>query len=170
MPQSSAFETAELLLMSVKRMCRLADTELGKHGLSLSRSKILGILAETGPQQQSTLAATFGLAPRTITELVDTLVRDGHVERHTDPADRRARQVHLTVAGRKVHDQAITTRTHLLEQVFGVLSETQLRDLAAMLHQIDAAAAQATESLAARPTPEPILPQRGGDPELTTCN
>ncbi len=75
-----------------KRMRRLVDAELSECGLSLSRTKLLSELSNHGPVHQSSLATTFGLAARTVTELVDTLERDGLVERRADPNDRRARQ------------------------------------------------------------------------------
>jgi DNA-binding MarR family transcriptional regulator len=137
MTTANPVEIAELMYMSVRRMRRLADVELGRHGLSLSRTKILGTLTKNGPQQQSALALACDIAPRTVTELVDLLERDGLVERRTDPADRRARQVHLTPAGREVHARAVTTRSHLIERLFGVLNEEQLLDLAVILRQID---------------------------------
>ena len=146
MPTADPVATAELMYMSIKRMHRLMDAELSRHGLSLSRSKILGLLTKDGPQQQSNIALCFDLAPRTVTELVDVLERDGLVERRTDPNDRRARQIHLTEAGRELHQQATITRSRLMERIFGVLSEAQLVDLAATLGQIDQEVAKATSS------------------------
>ena len=130
-------EVLEQMYSCVKRLKRLVDEELGKHGLSLSRAKLLGALERNGPSNQGTLAAAFELAPRTVTELVDLLERDGLVERKTDPNDRRARQVHLTAAGRVAHDRALATRARLLEQVIGPLGEGRLRELSAALSQID---------------------------------
>jgi len=148
MPTADPVETAELMYMSIKRMHRLMDAELSQHGLSLSRTKILGLLAKGGPQQQSAIAHMFDLAPRTITELVDVLERDGLVERRTDPTDRRARQVHLTDAGRELHQRAVVTREQLIQRIFGVLSEGQLHDLCATLWQIDQEVAKAISSQA----------------------
>jgi DNA-binding MarR family transcriptional regulator len=71
------------------------------------------------------LAAEFGLAPRTVTELVDSLERDGLVERRPDPTDRRANVVHLTPTGRDVQQAAWAVRSELLEQVFGTFSDDE---------------------------------------------
>ncbi len=56
--------------------------------------------------------------------------------------------MHLTEAGREIHGQAVATRADLIEQIFGVLTERQLTDLAATLRQIDAEVTRASESLA----------------------
>jgi DNA-binding MarR family transcriptional regulator len=130
-------EIAEQMVKCVKRLGRLIDGELSAHGLSLSRAKLLDALDRNGPSNQAALATTFDLAPRTVTELVDVLERDGLVERKTDPADRRARQVHLTAAGREAHRRALATRTALIERVFGPLGEDRLRELSSTLGQID---------------------------------
>jgi DNA-binding MarR family transcriptional regulator len=130
-------EVAELMVGCVKRMRRWIDDELSELGLSLSRAKILGALETVGPSNQSTLAVAFDLAPRTITELVDLLERDGLVERRTDPSDRRARQVSITPAGREAHDRAKATRSKMIRQVFGDLDENQLAELFTTLRRID---------------------------------
>jgi DNA-binding MarR family transcriptional regulator len=126
-------ETAELMFACFKRMRRLVDAELSDCGLSLSRTKLLSELKDSGPVNQGALAAVFGLAPRTVTELVDTLERDGLVERRTDPSDRRARQVHLTPAGEQARERAVATRKKVIDRALGGLNEQQRAGLASAL-------------------------------------
>ena len=134
----SSAEVAEQMLGCFKRMSRLVDTELGACGLSLSRSKLLSQLGREGPQQQGALASVFGLAPRTVTELIDTLERDGLVERRTDPADRRARQVHLTPAGEQARARGAQIRQQVLDRVMGALSDEQRSHFAEVIAVIGA--------------------------------
>ena len=133
----SSVETAELMFGCFKRMRRLVDAELSECGLSLSRTKILSELRQNGPLNQSSLATIFDLAPRTMTELVDTLERDGLVERRPDPADRRARHVHLTPAGNRAQEQASAIRTRLIDSVLGSLTEEHRAGLAVALQLIE---------------------------------
>ena len=126
-------------------MHRLVDLELGECGMSLSRSKILSELHQQGPLNQRTLATTFSLAPRTVTELIDTLERDGLVERRTDPDDRRARHISLTPAGEEARVQSVAIRGRIIERVMGPLSDehldavfTALQHIAQELDRIDA--------------------------------
>jgi DNA-binding MarR family transcriptional regulator len=130
-------ETAELMFGCFKRLRRLVDLELSEQGMSLSRSKILSELSLNGPLNQRTLAATFSLAPRTVTEMVDTLERDGLVERRADPMDRRARHVHLTPAGEQARIQAVAVRERLIQQVLGPLSDQQRDALFTALQHVD---------------------------------
>jgi DNA-binding MarR family transcriptional regulator len=134
----SPVETAELMFGCFKGMRRLVDAELSECGLSLSRTKLLSELSRNGPCQQSALATTFGLAPRTITELIDTLERDGLVERRTDPADRRARQVHLTAAGEQARERGAAIRERLIDRLLGTLSDRQRAGLTTAMLLIEA--------------------------------
>ena len=120
-----------------KRLRRLVDAELSECGLSLSRTKILSELSRSGPLNQSSLATTFDLAPRTVTELVDTLERDGQVERRPDPSDRRARHIHLTPAGEQAQQQAAAIRERLITRVLGTLTDQQRLGLAGALQLIE---------------------------------
>jgi DNA-binding MarR family transcriptional regulator len=144
-PPATSAQTAELLFSCFKRLHRLVDLELAECGLSLSRSKILSELHQQGPLNQRTLAATFSLAPRTMTELIDTLERDGLVERRTDPDDRRARRISLTPAGEQARITSVTIRGRIIERVMGPLSDerldavfTALQHVAEELDRIDA--------------------------------
>jgi DNA-binding MarR family transcriptional regulator len=151
-PATSA-QTAELLFSCFKRMHRLVDLELGEHGMSLSRSKILSELHLQGPLNQRALATTFSLAPRTVTELIDTLERDGLVERRTDPDDRRARHISLTPAGEQARIQSVAIRGRIIQRVMGPLSDehldavfTALQQVAKELDRIDAGSADGSGS------------------------
>ncbi len=48
-------------------------------------------LDQRGPMNQSTLAGLLGFAPRSVTDTVDALERDGLVTRTEDEHDRRQR-------------------------------------------------------------------------------
>jgi DNA-binding MarR family transcriptional regulator len=82
-------QLGELYLEVHHRMHRAFDGGMSACGLSLARTKVLAQLQRSGPVRPSVLAAEFGFAPRTITELVDTLERDGLAARQPDPTDRR---------------------------------------------------------------------------------
>jgi len=51
------------------------------------------------PTRQSVLAADLGLAPRSITDIVDALERLGLTESRPDATDRRGKLVAITDAG-----------------------------------------------------------------------
>src|SRR5580658_10220203 len=81
------------------RMRRAFDGGMSMCGLTLTGTKVLAELQRCGPVRPGVLAGEFGVAPRTITDVVDTLERDGLAARRPDPTDRRALLVALTSEG-----------------------------------------------------------------------
>src|SRR5882757_804065 len=86
-------------LSSAYQVRRLVDEHMVAHGLSLSRTKMLQMLELRGPSQQAVLAEALDLAPRSVTQTLEGLERDGLIKRRRDPADRRGKLVTLTPAG-----------------------------------------------------------------------
>jgi DNA-binding MarR family transcriptional regulator len=124
------------------RMFRAVSDEMNGCGLSLARTKVLRRLHDQAPIRQNVLAADLGLAPHTITDIVDGLERAGMAERRPDPTDRRAKLVAITDAGEAGLDVANATRERLLKHVFGALSETDRATLLRLLDGLDEAAGQ----------------------------
>src|SRR5262249_59915243 len=77
---------------------RLAS-RLAHHELSMPRAHLLAALLRHGPQRISQLGEHVGISQGTASTLAEALVRDGLIERRTDPRDGRATQLALTHAG-----------------------------------------------------------------------
>ena len=77
------------------------ETHLARNQLSFGRYLVLVhlIRAEGYSLAPAQLAEHCGITRASITGLVDTLEKSGHVERENDPDDRRSVQVRLTLAG-----------------------------------------------------------------------
>jgi DNA-binding MarR family transcriptional regulator len=131
------------------RMVRAVNDEMSGCGLSMARTKVLMQLREQGPTRQSVLAAHFGLAPHSITDIVDGLERQGLAERRPDSTDRRAKLVAITDAGQACLGVAYATRERLLKQIFGALSEKDRATLLRLLGSLDEAAQQVISAPAA---------------------
>lgn len=78
-------------------------------GLSPSGFGILRLLAARDGLKSSEVAARGWSTPATVTSVVDTLVRDGYVERRREDGDRRVVRLYLTEAGRRTCDEALMT-------------------------------------------------------------
>lgn len=76
-------------------------------GLHLTDYKVLGILERTGPMSAGEIARACGLAPASVTDLIDRLVRKGFVRRVRDMED-----------GRKVLVEPDEQRTAAARQLF----------------------------------------------------
>src|ERR1039457_4062635 len=115
----STEQLGERYLAVHHRMHRAVDDEMCRSGLSLARTKVL-IRLGRGPTRQSVLAAGLGVAPHTITDIVDALERDGLAQRLADPTDRRAKLVAMTAAGHAALAVASATRERLLKRKYSV--------------------------------------------------
>jgi DNA-binding MarR family transcriptional regulator len=67
----------------------------------MARNKMLGHIERNSPVRAADLATAFGFAPRTITEAIDALERDGLVQRTGDTTDRRVKYIALTARAKK---------------------------------------------------------------------
>jgi DNA-binding MarR family transcriptional regulator len=146
-------QVGERYLAVHHRMFRAVNDEMSECGLSMARTKVLMRLREHGPTRQSVLAADFGLAPHSITDIVDALERLGLAERRPDATDRRAKLVAITDAGEACLGVAYSTRERLLTQIFGALSQEDRATLVRLLDILDDAARSLTTSPAAPSTP-----------------
>jgi len=73
---------------------------LERHGVSPSGFAILRALLSRDGLKSSEVADMMFTTPATVTSVVDTLQRDGYVERRRDQGDRRVVRLHLTDRGR----------------------------------------------------------------------
>jgi DNA-binding MarR family transcriptional regulator len=124
---------SDIYIASHHRMKRAVDEGMQAAGLSLARAKVLKQLRDFGPMRQQALADCFGFAPRSITDMVNGLERDGLAERLDDPDDRRANLVRITDAGRKAVDVALTVRDELVERIFAALSAAERAEFARLI-------------------------------------
>jgi len=64
------------------------------------------------------------------------LAAKGLVERHNDPADRRARMVHLTEAGRELISRAFAAHQEAMEHATSGLNPQECEQAAALLKKL----------------------------------
>ncbi|MER6982653.1 MarR family transcriptional regulator, partial [Streptomyces carpinensis] len=89
------------------RLRQFVEARLRKEGASVARLRALRMLARAEhPLRMRDLSEMAGIAARTTTTIVDSLERDGLVERVRHPQDRRAILLRLTDEGRRCHREA----------------------------------------------------------------
>jgi DNA-binding MarR family transcriptional regulator len=118
------------------RMQRLLNRRMADQGASLARTKLLLFLDKRGAARAADIAEFFDNAPRTVTEAIDGLERDGLVQRTPDARDRRVKQVSITEEGRRVIGETEPLRQELIESIFGVLSDDERKSLGAMMRRM----------------------------------
>ena len=136
MSVSKAVDLAEALRTVHWYMRRRVDAATSAQGLSLARAKLLARMEQEGPCRPGELAAQLGQAPRTLTDALDALERDGFAERKPHPTDRRALLVSVTSRGKKALRAIEEPKRHALEEVFRALSPSQQQGLLKTLETI----------------------------------
>jgi MarR family transcriptional regulator for hemolysin len=131
------------------------DMRLAGFGLTEARWLPLLHLARWGDgRSQKELAATLGVEGPTLVRTLDWLEREGLVTRRPDPADRRAKTLHLSARAIALHAEiereAAGVRADLLEGI----TEAELLACLAVLDRIAA-------RLGA-PPPPPAAEEEGG--------
>ncbi len=115
-----------------RRWRRALDHSLAQTGLTDATWAPLVRLHEAGDGvQQKELALRVGLRESSLVRLLDILESNHLIERRTDDADRRAKLIFVTEAGRT----AVKRIRKFLARVEGdILSDLSDQDVAAMLH------------------------------------
>jgi len=136
---------ARLVLSILPRIGRLASQVPHERGaLTLERARVLWQLTE-GPRRSGDLAHRCVLTPATLSELVDSLERDGFVRRSEEPGDRRVVVVELTARGRREIERFGELMTVLVAKVLATLSSEKRGRVAAALTDLQQALSQAAD-------------------------
>lgn len=116
------------------------DSCLSQHGLLQGRWWVLILLMreDSASSTPSVLADKAGVSRATMTGLIDSLERDGLVERTFDAHDRRRVSVCLTAAGQSKLDEVMPDYYRRLRQLMAGFSETEknlLHNILERLHE-----------------------------------
>jgi len=109
---------------------------LAQWGLSPHQAIALRTAEAGDGDRVSDLAARLRIAPRSATEVVDTLEERGLVERCPAPQDRRAVLVRVTDAGRELADQVEQARHETQQAMFDRLDEGEQQELKQLLRTL----------------------------------
>ncbi len=143
---TTPLELADALQDLYHRVHRLINQSMNAQGVSLARSKFLMFLKCTGPSRSTDIADALGYAPRTVTEAIDGLERDGLVARNPDLHDRRAKIVTITPLGKSIFDAAEQPRHKMIEEIFAALDPNRQQQLLEIITIL----AEKTDEISAR--------------------
>jgi DNA-binding MarR family transcriptional regulator len=96
---------------------------------------VLVVVADGGPGTQLALAQQLGVDRTVMTYLLDDLEQAGLIERQPDPADRRARRIVITEAGRALHRTLQQRMTQVAAHVLSGLEPAGQEMFLSTLHR-----------------------------------
>jgi len=97
---------------------------------------LLALLERDEPASMSTLGSARDLTPREMTVLASGLVREGLVERCTDPQDRRVSLISLTPAGRASAAGQLLPAGKQAAALFNELTDPDREELLRLLGEV----------------------------------
>lgn len=127
-----------LLSDSGRLLRRTFDERVRSLGLTAVQARLLLSLEKFPDNNQAFYAERIEVEPITLTRIVDRLEESGWVERVADPADRRARLLHLTDKSREIVEPLRRIVDGLVADMAEGLSERERETLAALLEKVSA--------------------------------
>jgi DNA-binding MarR family transcriptional regulator len=123
--------TGSIMQNRVERM-------LSRFGMSYGRFVVLGLLStQAEPTAVSKLADMASVTSATISAVISGMVRDGLVERHENPSDRRVVRIGLSAAGQKMLDDIFPLIFKWQSEAMGKLDPKELNTLIDLLAKVN---------------------------------
>lgn len=136
-----AHRALEALLRAQSNLSRRLAADLDRIGVSATGFTMLVLLAEAGGDVElRDMRRQLGASKATATEVLDTLAKRGFIDRCRLETDRRAVSVSLTPAGRNLVTHAFPSHAERVREAFGVLDETEKRQLTEICQKLERAA------------------------------
>ena len=124
-----------------------------RYGMSHAALNALAVIEGAGgPIPAGEVSARMHITTGTMTTVLDTLERNGHVRRLADPDDRRRVLVDITPSAQSVLDRMLPDVQQMAKAVMGVLDDETLQTLLDTLGTIAASVDKVPEDL---PPPAP---------------
>jgi DNA-binding MarR family transcriptional regulator len=113
------------------------EQRLGKLGLSYGRFLILSLLTRSdAPIPVCKLAEMACVTTPTVSAVLSGMVRDGMVERVTDPSDRRVVRIGLKPEGQKIIDEVVPGLLEHQTEAMSGLDGQELKTVVALLSKV----------------------------------
>ena len=119
------------------------------NGLSATETKALDVLDREGPLTAGELAARTGLAPPSVTGLIDRLERKGFARRVADPGDGRRVRVERSPEGLAALTPLFADFGAQIDALYAEFTDEQLQTILRFMTEITRRQRDATARLAA---------------------
>ena len=116
----------------------IVRTGYGITGIQAAQYRVLGVLMKGGTLPMSEIGRRLYISKPYMTALIDTLIKDGLVERQPDLADRRVINISITEQGKKHLKQSITLYKNDLKDLLSTLNDDDLEGLCSSLESLKA--------------------------------
>lgn len=135
------------LMADNSRLLRRAFEErVRTTGITAPQARLLLALERSPGENQAFHAERLEVEPITLCRMVDRMEESGLVERRHDPADRRARLLHLTTRAEGEIARIRAALDGLLDQMVAGLDETEQAELMRLMQRVTENLSPATKA------------------------
>ena len=133
-----SMETGYRLADNSRQLRRLFDERVRGLGITGPQARLLLSLERNPGENQAFYAERLEIEPITLTRIADRLEDAGWIERQSDPADRRARILHLTDKSRGIVTALRASVEALFDDMLHGFDAAERASFAGMLDRIAA--------------------------------
>lgn len=125
------------IVLAARRWRAILDDRLRPSGQSAARMEAMSAILKTpGTKPQVEIAKRLRIEGPTLTRMLDTLEKDGLVERLPDPNDRRTKQLRLTGKGERTLEEIFEIAAGLRARLFDGIDIGDLEKVNAILGEV----------------------------------
>lgn len=107
-----------------------------KSKVTLPQLFVMDMLYRRGESKMTDLSRFMNVTTAAMTGIIDRMVRDGYVERTSDPEDRRIVRAHLTKKGSAIVRDAAEQKKKMTIRIFGMISQAEREEYLKILQHI----------------------------------
>ncbi|MED3661248.1 MarR family transcriptional regulator [Ureibacillus sp. FSL K6-8385] len=117
------------VVASLERKWSNEWNQINDLGFSKTHILLLDLLAKEGPKRPSVIAERLKITTGGVTVLTSKLLKGGYIKKTQSSKDRRVSQIAITQEGRRVLEESKTQVMALVQSMFGMLTNEEIRTL-----------------------------------------
>lgn len=126
------------LILATRDMRRALESELEAQEITLRQWEVLAWLSIEERMTQSELAERLGVEAPTLAGILDRMERDGWVERHGCPFDKRKKRLQATSKADAIWNRTVECAYHVRARATQGISPEELQQLKTLCEKIRA--------------------------------
>lgn len=126
------------VVTTAQALRKALKVELGKQGITLRQWEVLAWLALQGEMSQAEIAECLGIEAQTLVGILDRMERDGWLDRHPCPDDRRKKRIRATEKSEAVWARMVDCAHEIRARATQGLSPDELTQFKSMCDRIRA--------------------------------
>jgi Transcriptional regulators len=106
--------------------------------MTVAQERVLGVVFQKSPEgvKLKDIAKCVNLSPGAVSQIIEMLVKEGLVERNSDPSDRRAVNIHVTAKSKLVRDHVVAAFDDVIRSVLEERTPEERETFTAILERI----------------------------------